>query len=565
MLQELRNIFRPVMWSLILTIIIGTVSTLSTVSLMGLSAWLIASAALQPPLYVLSLAIVGVRFCGIMRAVFRYLERYLTHNLGFKLFTKFRVLVITKVINSLPFKRKTANGDVFDLIANAVDSLRDSALRFFLPPIIVSSCVVIIAIWCSLYSYSMMILLLSAWFLFMFVIPYIAWQTYQKLIKYKFALNEEILEMFEGNTELLVYNYATYRLNFVERAINEYQMYQQQLAKIKLKINFISEILLGGYITICVAIAIYLVNMQGLNAIIVITMILTIQAVIEALVVIPALLEYIHEAVLRWQEIVPYLKEDKKSISINKTLCNNTKEEYELILDKVSYGYDDVLIKNLDLSIIKGQKTLIVGASGCGKSTLFYVLTRLLYPLDGKIILNNKDYDTLDEESIRKNYAVAMQEHHIFNLTIRENFQMLYETITDEEIYKALAKVYLLDFVQKVGLDYKLVNNGSNLSGGQKHRLQLAICLAKQKDIILLDEPTAGLDIETANNICKEIIENYIEKTIIVSSHDISLLNYFDNIVVLEAGKVVEQGEIKTLLENKKSYLTKMVKYRNLV
>lgn len=88
---------------------------------------------------------------------------------------------------------------------------------------------------------------------------------------------------------------------------------------------------------------------------------------------------------------------------------------------------------------------------------------------------------------------------------------------------------------------------------------------SKAKDIILLDEPTAGLDIETANNICKEIIENYIEKTIIVSSHDISLLNYFDNIVVLEAGKVVEQGEIKTLLENKKSYLAKMVKYRNLV
>lgn len=157
----------------------------------------------------------------------------------------------------------------------------------------------------------MMILLLSAWFLFMFVIPYIAWQTYQKFIKYKFALNEEILEMFEGNTELLVYNYATYRLNFVERAINEYQMYQQQLAKIKLKINFISEILLGAYITICVAIAIYLVNMQGLNAIIVITMVLTIQAVIEALVVIPALLEHVHEAVLKWQEIVPYLKEDK--------------------------------------------------------------------------------------------------------------------------------------------------------------------------------------------------------------------------------------------------------------
>ena len=80
---------------LLLAILVGTISTLSSISLMGLSAWLIASAALQPPLYVLSLAIVGVRFCGVMRAVFRYLERYFTHKVGFSLFTSFRVFVLT--------------------------------------------------------------------------------------------------------------------------------------------------------------------------------------------------------------------------------------------------------------------------------------------------------------------------------------------------------------------------------------------------------------------------------------------------------------------------------------
>lgn len=84
MVQILSNMIRPVVWSLLLAILVGTISTLSSISLMGLSAWLIASAALQPPLYVLSLAIVGVRFCGVMRAVFRYLERYFTHKVGFR-------------------------------------------------------------------------------------------------------------------------------------------------------------------------------------------------------------------------------------------------------------------------------------------------------------------------------------------------------------------------------------------------------------------------------------------------------------------------------------------------
>ena len=141
MVQILSNMIRPVVWSLLLAILVGTISTLSSISLMGLSAWLIASAALQPPLYVLSLAIVGVRFCGVMRAVFRYLERYFTHKVGFSLFTSFKVFVLTKIIKALPFKQQTENGDAFDLIVNAVDNLRDSFLRFFffcLPKISVS-------------------------------------------------------------------------------------------------------------------------------------------------------------------------------------------------------------------------------------------------------------------------------------------------------------------------------------------------------------------------------------------------------------------------------------------
>ena len=114
MVQILSNMIRPVVWSLLLAILVGTISTLSSISLMGLSAWLIASAALQPPLYVLSLAIVGVRFCGVMRAVFRYLERYFTHKVGFSLFTSFRVFVLTKIIKALPFKQQTENGEIYE-------------------------------------------------------------------------------------------------------------------------------------------------------------------------------------------------------------------------------------------------------------------------------------------------------------------------------------------------------------------------------------------------------------------------------------------------------------------
>lgn len=561
MIQEFKQIIKPIIFILFLALFIGTVSTLSSISLMGLSAWLIASAALQPPLYVLSLAIVGVRFCGIMRAVFRYLERYLTHNVGFSLFTNFRTIILNKIIEALPFQRQTAKGDAFELIINAVDKLRDNCLRFFFPPFIVSFCIIIVVIWVSWYEFNFSLLLLSAWVIFMLILPYGAWNFYCKIVKIKFKLAEEIMEFYEGNTELIVYDYVITRLEKINLAIDEYQKYHQKLFKLKLKISLISEIVMGLYITLCLALAVYLVLEQGFNPIMAITILLVFQAILEAVSIIPLLVEYIYEANECWQDLRLFIH--KKTV-IGET--NSIEHEQNVLsLKNVAYGYKEILLKNVDISLLKGQKTLIIGPSGCGKSTLFYVLTRLLYPIQGHLGVNGQDYNSLDDDEIREYFAVSFQDHHIFNLSIRDNFKILYKDISDEEIYEALRKVYLIDFVNKVGLDYILINDGANLSGGQKHRLQLAMCLARQKEIILLDEPTAGLDIKTSKDLCAQIMENYKEQTMLVSSHDISLLNYFDNIIICEAGKIIEQGKIKILLARSNSYLNKLIKYKNLV
>lgn len=561
MIQEFKQLIKPVILTLCLALCIGTVSALSSISLMGLSAWLITSSALQPPLYVLSLAIVGVRFCGIMRAVFRYLERYVTHSVGFALFTQFRTMVLYKVMEALPFERQTAKGDAFELITNSVDDLRDNCLRFFLPPLVTVVVVIIIALWFNGYEWSFSVLLILACFIFILGIPYFAWTAYRQIVQMQFRLSEEIMEFYEGNTELIVYDYAITRLSRINLSIDEYQRYNQKLFKLKLNINLISEIVVGLFITICLALAIYLVTIQRFNPIMAITILLVFQATIEALGMIPLLVEHIHEADKCWQELKVFMT--KKSIVGETDIIQH--EQNVLSLENIAYGYKEMMISNMNLSVLKGQKTLIIGPSGCGKSTLFYVLTRLLYPMQGHLAVNGQDYNYLSDEEIRQYFAVSFQEHHIFNLSIRDNFKMLYQDITDEEIYNALAKVYLTDFINNVSLDYMLTNNGTNLSGGQKHRIQLAMCLARQKEIILLDEPTAGLDIKTAKDLCAQIIEGYKHKTLLVSSHDISLLNYFDNIIVYEAGKIVEQGEIKLLLADKNSYLNKLMKYKNLI
>ena len=404
----------------------------------------------------------------------------------------------------------------------------------------------------------------------MIVIPYMTWRRYLKLKKHKFLLTQEIIEFYEGNRELSFYNYDKYRLKNINHSIEQYQQYQQNLFKLKLKVNLCSEFIMGAYLVICLAISIYLVNTQDFNPIMAITIILTYQAVLEVLAMMPSLIEHFDEASKRWQDLAIFMQEKKFIADTDNEIKSENQEDkqskdVQLSLKDLAYGYDKVLLKDINLSIKKGNKTLIVGTSGCGKSTLFYVLMRLLYPLKGNIFIQGKNYDDLAEKSIREHFAVAFQEHHIFNLSIRDNFKMLYEDITDKEIYKSLENVYLLDFVNQVGLDYIVGNDGNKLSGGQKHRLQLAICLAKQKDIILLDEPTAGLDIKTTNNICSQLMEKYQKQTMIVTSHDISLLRFFDDIIICGEEKIIEQGNIKKLLLREDSYLNKLIRYKNFI
>ena len=179
--------------------------------------------------------------------------------------------------------------------------------------------------------------------------------------------------------------------------------------------------------------------------------------------------------------------------------------------------------------------------------------------------LQGKSYTQWDKEDWRNHFAPSFQEHHIFNISIRDNFKIFYPDISDEEIWQALDKVQFTAFVQQYGLDYVLESDGTNLSGGQKHRLQLAMCLARKKDIILLDEPTAGLDIVSAHKFLNRLITIDKESAILVASHDLSIVDYFDNIIIMEEQHIIEQGKIKSLMQDEQSQLFKLMKYNNLI
>lgn len=227
-------------------------------------------------------------------------------------------------------------------------------------------------------------------------------------------------------------------------------------------------------------------------------------------------------------------------------------------LKNVNFGYskETPILKNLSLTFEPNKTTAIVGKSGSGKSTILSLLNKLYEVDSGQILLDGVDINSLNESSLRDNIGVVTQSPYIFNRTIRENLLFVKEDATEEEMISALKRAYIWDFVkkQKLGLDSTVGENGVMLSGGQKQRLAIARILLKNSPIIVLDEATSALDNESQRLIVNAIDDLKKDHTIIIVAHRLSTILDADCIMVLDDGRVIDQGTHKELYRRCKMY-----------
>lgn len=229
----------------------------------------------------------------------------------------------------------------------------------------------------------------------------------------------------------------------------------------------------------------------------------------------------------------------------------------ELKLDNVTFSYDgerDVL-KNVDMTFGENGMTAIVGESGCGKSTIVNLLFGALRPNEGKITVGGKSLESLSRESYYSKLAVVSYNTYVFNTSVRENFRLAKENVTDEEIYTALEKVNLADFIRENGgPDKEITEDGANISGGQKQRLALAVNLVANKDIYIFDEATSNIDIESEAIIMRNIKALSEKKSVIVISHRLENVVPADLIYYMENGEIKESGIHAELMEEQGGY-----------
>ena len=236
---------------------------------------------------------------------------------------------------------------------------------------------------------------------------------------------------------------------------------------------------------------------------------------------------------------------------------NETVDSTEITVKDVTFSYDGTrdVLKHASMNFGSTGMCAIVGESGSGKSTVVNLLLGAYHPQQGSILVGNKLLETLSRESYYSHISVVSYNTYIFNETIRQNFMLAKDNVTDEEIYSALKKVNLYDFIiDNGGLDKVITEDAANISGGQKQRLALAINLVVNKDIYIFDEATSNIDIDSEAIIMNNIKELSKEKSVIVISHRLANVVAADTIYFIEDGEVKEHGTHNELMNMHEGY-----------
>ncbi|MDD6323947.1 MAG: ABC transporter ATP-binding protein [Bacilli bacterium] len=234
-------------------------------------------------------------------------------------------------------------------------------------------------------------------------------------------------------------------------------------------------------------------------------------------------------------------------------------DKIKIVFDDVKFKYrkdEDYILNGLTMQLLPNKKIAIVGKSGQGKSTIFNLLMRYFDTSLGKIKINDIDIKNLTEDNLRKNISIIRQNPYLFNQSIMENFKMVKNDATLEEVRDVCKKAYIDDYIMSLPKKYNTVigEGGVNLSGGQKQRIAIARTLLKNAKVILFDEATSALDNESQEYI-KKTIDNLVgTHTVIIVAHRLSTIMDSDIIYLIDNGKVLARGNHKELLKTSSLY-----------
>ncbi len=545
-----------------LSALLGFLTVGSSVGLMMTSAFIIAKAALHPSIAELNVAIVGVRFFGIARGVFRYLERLVSHETTFRLLAQFRVWFYRHLEPLAPARlMQYRSGDLLTRLVNDVENLEHVFVRVLYPPLV--AILVIALMWLLLGMFHPLFALYLTVYMVLAgtAIPWImyrlAQRTGQELVTVQARLNHLAIDGVQGMPELMVYGGAQSHQQQFRQASQQLARLQRRMARLQ----GLSEALMGMMVNLAVfsilRVSIPFVTNSFLDGVYLSVIVLGVMAAFEGVAELPNAAQYWEkskQSARRLFEIIdapPAVQDPPTPLQLPK--------RYSLHVRQLRFRYpgsDTFALQDISFSLPEGGRVAIVGPSGAGKSTLLNLLLRFWDFQDGRIEIGGADIRKASQEEVRRLFAVVSQQSHLFAGTIRENLLLARPDASDEEMIQAARQAEIHPFIQSLpnGYDTFVGELGGLLSGGERQRLVIARALLKNAPIMLYDEPTSNLDALTEQKIMRTIHTLSQQRTTLMITHRLIGLESMDQILVLVGGRIVEQGTHHQLIQQDTYY-----------
>ncbi|MEA2011206.1 MAG: thiol reductant ABC exporter subunit CydC [Actinomycetota bacterium] len=539
----------------------GAATIASSIGLLTVSAYLISAAALHPPLLDLTVAIVGVRFFGLSRAVFRYVERLGSHELSLRLLDDLRTRVARAIYRLGPAGVASFRaGDLVGRVLDDVDEIQHVFVRVLTPPLVAIMVLLLTALMALVWLPASVITILIPLLVAAIVVPWLTRRAGDAAGRTtaddRGRLVGQTVEIIEGAAVIVALGAEERLLAAANEAAERVAAAERRTAWLHGFGDAAILVLIGVALVGTLWVSALAVGSGSLDGVMVAVLAMLAITPFEAVAPLPSAFERLGRSLGAADRLFEVIDAESPIIRSDKPAAIPATPVIKAEGVVVDTGSDHRILGPIDLEISPGIRIGVIGETGAGKTTLAHVLCRFRDPTEGSVTVGEIDLRDTSNDELRAFIGYEDDRAFLFRGSIVGNVRIGDPEASDKDVRAVLDRVNLGAWIDSLpeGMQTGVGEGGEFVSGGQRRRLALARALLADFPVLILDEPISGLDPVTAEIVMNDLLDAANDRALVLITHRPVGLDRMDEIIVLEEGEVADRGTHEQLLATSKRY-----------